>query len=272
MIEERTSTRDWASTLRISKTHMQTYLMCPRKFYFQYVIGAPWEFTPPSLSFGRALHEAVAFFYKTLKREQAQPDLTLLISAFKAAWHTETAGRDVAFASGSKESMEGLGMALLKSFYEQVRPRRIEAVEYPFSVTLFDPDGGRPLDFNLVGIIDLIESDEDGHLIISELKTSSKRYADSQGENQLDGLIYAYAMDQLGFRTTDDRTLIRCDVLVKTKTPTFQQAYFNKEAGDYRRLTRWIKDILSALDRGAFYPNFGWGCKQCQFRKQCWSL
>lgn len=98
----------------------------------------------------------------------------------------------------------------------------------PISVAIFDPDGGRPLDFTLVGIIDLIESDEEGNLIISELKTSAKRYADSQGENQLDGLIYAYALDQLGFRTSDHRTLIRYDVLVKTKTPAFQQAYFNK--------------------------------------------
>jgi len=35
----------------------------------------------------------------------------------------------------------------------------------------------------------LTESDNDGNLIIAELKTSSKRYTDSQGENQLDGLI-----------------------------------------------------------------------------------
>ena len=37
MIEEQTSPRSWASMLRISKSQIQTYLICPRKFYFQYV-------------------------------------------------------------------------------------------------------------------------------------------------------------------------------------------------------------------------------------------
>lgn len=272
MIEEKTSVKNWGSMLRISKTHMQTYLMCPRKFYFQYVVNLPWEFTPASLPFGKALHAAVAFFYGTLQHKGWKPDLPSVIAEFKAVWQNETARCEVVFTSSTEESMEGLGTALLQSFYEQVKPRTIEAIEYPFSVPVYDPDGGRPLDFTLVGIIDLIESDEEGNLIISELKTSAKRYADSQGENQLDGLIYAYALDQLGFRTADNRTLIRYDVLVKTKTPAFQQAYFNKEAGDYRRLTRWIKEILQALDRGAFYPNFGWSCKQCQFKKTCWNM
>jgi CRISPR/Cas system-associated exonuclease Cas4 (RecB family) len=62
MIEEQTSTRSWASMLRISKSQIQTYLICPRKFYFQYVMGAMPEFTPASLPFGRALHAAVAMF------------------------------------------------------------------------------------------------------------------------------------------------------------------------------------------------------------------
>src|SRR5438093_13427331 len=114
--------------------------------------------------------------------------------------------------------------------------RKIEAIEYPFAVTLSDPNTGEPLDVSLVGIVDLIESDDEGNLIIAELKTSSKRYADSQGENQLDGLIYAYAMNQLGFRTTNAETLIRYDVLVKTKSPAFQQIYFNKSPQDYGRL------------------------------------
>ena len=46
--------------LRISKSQIQTYLICPRKFYFQYVMGAMPEFLPASLPFGSALHAAVA--------------------------------------------------------------------------------------------------------------------------------------------------------------------------------------------------------------------
>jgi len=272
MISQQTDIKDWAGTLRISKTHMQTYLMCPRKFYFQYVINLPWEFTPVSLPFGRALHAAVAFFYQSLKDGRGTPVVGEVIAEFKNIWQRETARDGLLFNASSRESLEALGTALLELFCSEVRPRKVEAVEYPFAVSLYDPDGGRELEYKLVGLIDLIESDDEGHFIISELKTSAKRYADSQGENQLDGLIYAYALDQLGLRTTESHTLIRYDVLVKTKQPAFQQVYFNKKPGDYRRLARWTKEILNAIDSGSFYPNFGWGCKQCQFKKACWSM
>src|SRR2546422_9117564 len=114
MIEEKTSTRDWASTLRISKTHMQTYLMCPRKFYFQYVVNLPWEFTPSSLPFGKALHSAVAFFYQSLKDGNGKPDIRHVVEEFEAVWRRETADRDVRFNSSSRESLEGLVTALLQ--------------------------------------------------------------------------------------------------------------------------------------------------------------
>ena len=79
MLDEQTSTRSWASMLRISKSQIQTYLICPRKFWFQYVIGALPEFVPASLPFGRALHAAVAAFYRALKDSGVKPALALVL-------------------------------------------------------------------------------------------------------------------------------------------------------------------------------------------------
>jgi CRISPR/Cas system-associated exonuclease Cas4 (RecB family) len=273
VIEEQTSTRSWASMLRISKSQIQTYLICPRKFYFQYVMGAMPEFLPASLPFGSALHAAAATFYRAIKETGTRPALEFIVREFEIEWERAVAGQRLSFkGKTSIESHLGLGKALLQKFYEGVQPRKVEAIEYPFAVPLSDPNTGDPLDVSLVGIIDLIESDDEGNLIIGELKTSSKRYADSQGENQLDGLIYAYAMNKLGFRTRDTETLIRYDVLIKTKSPAFQQIYFNKSPQDFGRLSRWIQEVLQAIDRESFFPNFGWACQNCQFRKRCWSM
>jgi CRISPR/Cas system-associated exonuclease Cas4 (RecB family) len=259
--------------LRISKSQIQTYLICPRKFWFQYVVGAMPEFLPASLPFGSALHAAVATFYRSVKQTGTKLELEPVICEFEAEWEKAIAGQRLSFkGKTSVDSHLDMGRALLRKFYEEVQPWKIEAIEYPFAVGLADPNTGESLDVSLVGIVDLIESDDEGNLIIAELKTSSKRYADSQGENQLDGLIYAYAMDQLGFRTTNAETLIRYDVLVKTKSPAFQQIYINKSPQDYGRLTRWIQEVLHAIDRESFFPNFGWACQNCQFRSRCWSM
>ena len=247
MLEEHTSTRNWGSLLRISKSQIQTYLICPRKFWLQYVVGALPEFVPASLPFGRALHAAVAAFYRALKDSGTKPALEFIQREFAIVWETEVAGQRLSFkGKTSVDSHMGLGKALLQKFYEEIPP---DDQKY---------DRG--------------ESDDEGNLIIAELKTSSKRYADSQGENQLDGLIYAYAMHKLGFRTTGVETLIRYDVLVKTKSPAFQQIYFNKTPQDYGRLARWIQEVLQAMDRESFFPNFGWACQNCQFRSRCWKM
>jgi hypothetical protein len=63
-----------------------------------------------------------------------------------------------------------LGEALVKKFYEEIRPRKIEAVEYPFAVPVVNTIAGEQLDVSLVGVVDLIESNDDGNLIIAELK------------------------------------------------------------------------------------------------------
>ncbi len=82
MLEEQTAVRNWSSMLRISKSQIQTYLVCPRKFFFQYVIVARWEFMPASLPFGRALHAAVAAFYRFLKETGERPQLDSITQEF----------------------------------------------------------------------------------------------------------------------------------------------------------------------------------------------
>jgi hypothetical protein len=139
------------------------------------VVGAAWEFMPASLPFGTALHAAVAAFYRSLKDRGVQPELASITREFEREWEKAVAGQRLTFkGEASVESQLEQGRALLGKFYEEVRPRRVEAVEYPFAVPLTDPHTGEALETTLVGIVDLIESDDEGNLIIGELKTSSK--------------------------------------------------------------------------------------------------
>src|SRR5688572_31917461 len=120
MIEEQTSTRSWSSMLRISKSQIQTYLICPRKFYFQYVMGAMPEFTPASLPFGRALHAAVATFYRSIKETGTKPDLVSVTNEFESEWEKEVTGQRMSFqGKTSADSHRDLGRALLQKFYEE---------------------------------------------------------------------------------------------------------------------------------------------------------
>ncbi len=90
MLDEQTSTRSWASMPRISKSQIQTYLICQRKFWFQYVVSAMPEFMPVSLPFGRALHAAVALFYRSLEETGTKLSLESTTGEFTRLWETES--------------------------------------------------------------------------------------------------------------------------------------------------------------------------------------
>jgi putative RecB family exonuclease len=263
---------NWAEVLHVSKSQLTTYLQCPKRFWFQYVVGQPWEFVPSNLPFGRAVHEAVAFFYRQVARNQTKPDLADVLERFREEWWSSLEREPIRFFGGQDEQMmTTLGEQLLSVFHTDIRPRRVRAVEEPFTVDIQTAQNTQPLEVKLVGMIDLLEEDDTGHVIVVELKTSSKRYSDIQGEHQLDGLVYSYAAHRLGLKSDGvGELLIRYDVLVKTKQPVLQQVFFTKSPADLDRLVIWIDEILRAINAEVFYPNYGWQCQQCPFQRPCW--
>ena len=158
---------------------------------------------------------------------------------------------------------------MLKAFYEKVSPRRILEVELPFSVDLIQREGLAPLPFKLSGIFDLIESDEEGDLIIVELKTASKRFTDDQLDLDLQGTLYSYALNQKGFHTDGGDTLVRYDLLLKQKKPALESYYAIKGRVHYQWAFQLIRKVLKAVDSGIFFPVPSWYCKDCPFGTAC---
>lgn len=79
------------------------------------------------------------------------------------------------------------------------------------------------LDIPIIGIMDLVEEDSDGTIIITENKTSGKAYSDNQIDQNLQLTIYQIAARLNGYR--DRNILLRIDCLIKTMTPKFQSYY-----------------------------------------------
>src|SRR5438132_2441765 len=116
---------------------------------YRCVVGALPEFVPASLPFGRALHAAVAAFYRALEDSGTKPPLEFIQREFAIVWETEVGGQRLSFkGKTSAESHMGLGKALLQKFYDEIQPRKVEAIEYPFAVPLADLNTGETLDRN----------------------------------------------------------------------------------------------------------------------------
>jgi putative RecB family exonuclease len=269
MLEKKAAKKeDFKKSLHVSHTQLNTYLQCPRKYNYQYVLGLSWERKPAALAFGKAIHIAVARYYRELKEKKTVADTETLVELFRDCLSRETGDNDVAYKRGeNKEFLLSMGEDLIKVFTENVRPQCIEAVEMPFNVELVDIDTGEVLEPKLVGIFDLIESDEEGNLIISELKTAGKKPSD--GQYDLQATIYSYALKEMGYGTTESNMLVRYDVLMKTKQPSLEKYFVVKGEKDYHRMLRLTRDVLKAIEHEVYYPNSGWYCSDCPFKKAC---
>ena len=263
--------RQDAAQLHVSYSQLFTYTLCPMKYAHNYVWATPPESRPLTMIFGKAIHAAAEQYYRCLQEKGKALPLQEMGQAFETSFSKELKSSEVKIGLKKDQSIEGAmvqGGELVKLFHSEIRPQKIVAVELPFSVSVPDIVNGGNLPCQLVGYFDLVESDDDAYLI-GELKTSAQKYSSLKLEYDLQPTAYSYAMSRMKTSTTERSCLIRYDVLVKTKTPTFEQYFVSRTESDHQRLIHLINQVLTAIESRIFYRNFGWQCTDCQFKTAC---
>ena len=136
------------------------------------------------------------------------------------------------------------------------------AVEEPFA---FHIEG---LEIPVIGVIDLMEEDESGTLIIADYKTLGKAWSPAQVDSNFQMTVYQMAAEAMGYH--DRNILLRLDCLIKTKTPKFVQYYTARTENQVQRAKRKIISVWEGIRRGVFIPNeTGWKCGYCTYKTYC---
>jgi putative RecB family exonuclease len=258
------------SGLHFSASALRCFLQCPWKFKLQYVEGALPAFKPSALVLGKAVHHAIAIHHNALKAGKTMPAEELL-GHFNSSMESETQGDiPIQYKKGEHfDKLSELGRGLVELYQQEARPQRIVAVEQPFQAKLIDPRTGEELEPNLVGVFDLIESDEEGNVSVVEVKTSARRWSASQVDMDLQGSLYAEAVSQAGLVPEGQEALIRYEILVKNKKPILDSQSAVRRPGDREMAMTIAVDALKAIERNTFYRNPSWACGGCQYRKHC---
>jgi len=162
-------------------------LKCPRLYYLsQWLDLIPVEHNA-ALSFGTALHEGVAFFYKNSKMPFKERQ-ALAVRAFAQTWS------DFHIKGDSKRNMD-VGIILMAKYCERYRsdnaaynPDFIETIQW-----IEMPNGTM-----LGGVIDRVETDHD--IIITDTKSSSwplTEYWFQQYENDFQLSMYHHICETI---------------------------------------------------------------------------
>lgn len=231
----------------LSHSQVQSYTSCPRKWSYEKIEHASRERVGSALIFGIAVHDTLARVNEAaLRGEQVDAP-----SIFVATWKTTVAeaSAPVHFGKDDADDLLAKGRALVDAY---VPSPGIIGIEQPFTVTL-DPDLP-PVE----GRIDLIRRDDDGNLVIADLKTAAtKVLSDTHAVEAQLGLY------DIAYPAAKHEVI----VLAKLKAPmiTVQAITPWPEA----QLRRHYREVHAAMVAGVRYAVRGWQCDGCAFSDRC---
>ncbi len=252
-------------TPHLSASGIGDYISCSLLYKFGRIDKIRPAFTPDALEFGSCVHKALQYFYEHKSAGNCISE-TELLQTFEQNWRESAEGRDdIEYKAGkSFEILLSEGKSLLSVYFDEL-PKddyKVLAIEEAFS---FEIEG---IDVPIIGVYDLIEEDEQETIIITDWKTSSRAFSQSEIDRNMQLLLYQMSTKANGF--SDRNILLKIDALIKTRTPKFEQYFTTREEKDEQRLIRKIQAVWDGIQKGIFIPNDdNWKCSCCSYKEYC---
>jgi putative RecB family exonuclease len=247
-----------------SYSQVSQYLRCPLQYYFERILKLERPFVPSAMALGSAVHEGLAEYHRHLQVNQPVPE-GYIQQSFLNAWQASEDRQPIQFKeSENRDDVLAQGVALLELYMQEPPPENIVAIEEAMMVPLFT-SAGECLEKPLVAVLDLLSRDAHG-LVVSEYKTSGRRYSELETEMMLQATTYATAVQQ----RYDEKPGVRYVVLVKTKKPQVQYLETVRTDADINRLGDVVQAVERAIEAEVFYPvESTMNCSGCAFYRQC---
>jgi len=240
--------------------------ICNLAWAFQRLYKLTPEFVPVNLSFGSAFHRALETI--SLNRKQGktltEKDGRDLFADFWSRQQQED--QNIRFdEKDDPEALKAQGMELVACYQKCIGDEEILAVNQAFAVPLVDMHG-HVLDKPLIGEFDQVVRKQ-GKKIVSDWKTSATRWPAGKPHRALQPTVYLYAASSMpGFTMPE----FRYDIVVKNKTPVFEQHTTKRNRDQFNRMVELVKLAESMIAAEHFVPNQeGMFCKNCPFQTSC---
>jgi len=242
--------------------------ICSLQWAFQRYYRLKPEFVSVNLAFGSAFHrtlEAISLqrLDSKIMAEKESRDL------FADFW-TRQLQEDPNVRFDEDQDAEKLseqGRGLVACYRNSIDPaEEVLSFNQAFCVPLIDQHG-MVLEKPLVGEFDLVAR-KSGKKSIIDWKSSATRWNPGKAHRNMQPTLYLYAYDQNN--GTGPLPEFRFDVLVKNKTPVFEQHVTKRGPDAFHRVLEKIKIAESMIAAEHFCPSDeGMFCKSCSFQGAC---
>lgn len=243
----------------ISASQLRSYSDCSLRWY----LGRRYrpEFISAALLWGSGVHAGIQHYYqKRLQGEETTLDE--MLTAFDRVWEEETLPVRHGKKGETRDSIRQLATVMFEVFVKEAEPSQVIAIEERFEINLAE---GLP---PLVGYIDLIEV-RDGHVCLVDFKTAARKpNPDDVDAEQL--ILYGLSAHRDGLVKSMGLPLkLEYRFITKTKSPEMILVPVLPDKCDARRVTEKAKIIVKGMRQDICFPNKGWQCAGCGYRKLC---
>lgn len=245
----------------LSASQIQSYMDCSLKYKMSYIDQLPKPFKPSGLALGSALHAAAEWLHRQwIDGKQATVESVWQI--FEADWYAQ-AMESISYRNGeTEEDVLNVGRNLLSLYFNHAPRDGIIHTELSFRVPLVDLKTGETLDLPLAGVFDRIEEGD----VVADLKSWSRTASQDDLDSNIQLSAYAYAYRVMYGKDP----ALRLDVLLKTKTPRFEQFTTTRNEADHLTFYALCKEVYNGIQKAVFFPNPTWKCRECEYRQMCW--
>jgi putative RecB family exonuclease len=249
----------------LSPSGLKSYLSCPAKYYYERVLKVELP-TSPALFVGSCVHEALASLHRSQMRGEPMAKQAVLAefgSVFQAKLDED---KPVFTAKQTRQKVFDTGSKLVDAYMESklesdTRPNL--GVEIHLEEDIIE--GAPPLQ----GIIDLVKREDDGSLVIADIKTTAAtpELKMEAWLNEIQLVAYAVLMRHAMGQEADQAELW---YLVKTATPKVLRHKLDTLSDtQFKRFYVIYEYVVDGINRQDFAPRPSFSCRFCNFRERC---
>ena len=248
----------WVTPTNLSPSRVEAFLSCPLAFRFSSLEKLP---DPPSVATtrGSLVHRALELFFLRQAAERVPAALDRAVDQAIAEYRDHTDFTLLGLGAEETARFDTDCRRLAANYLEMEDPREVR--EIGLELRLEAPVG----ELTLRGIIDRLELDGDGELVVTDYKTG-RAPSPNWERKSLSGLnFYAFLCESVfGRRPAAIRLMYLSSKEVITARPTDQSTRFLTQ----RTGAIW-KAVATACETDDFRPRQGPLCKFCAYQRWC---
>lgn len=251
--------------IRFSKSKLNTYLACPRKYYLHYELGMRSLIASKTLVEGSAIHHIVesGLVYQQITDVAEE--------ASRRFWEENPFERCGYETEEEYLAAQELCLAQSKTFLELLGHLPARTMEVELQCQLTHPlTGVRREEISLLGYLDLLLLREGGEPCLVDIKTVGRMPREGMSRVALElsmyGYLYAHPFDDNELREIP----VALAYLIRTKQPKVHWDESIRNFSHFVELYDICVNVASNIQRGLFWQNPGMHCGWCDQQSLCY--